>query len=148
MGPTRAGGIPHGASVAAVGLRSRSVVAAGAFLFLVVLSGCAGTMTTPAAITPCVPSGMPPVATWAMQDGRVVAMRTPEQRTVFVVLIDYLIGATHARGLWLGLGLIVVDPDADDPGRRVWRDQGALNAQWMVLGPPTCDWVEDSGRRA
>jgi len=83
-----------------------------------------------------------------MQDGRVVAMRTPEQRTVFIVLIDYLIGATHARGLWLGLGLIFVDPDVDDPGRRFWRDQGALNAQWAVVGAPTCDWVEDSGRRA
>ena len=105
-------------------------------------------METRAGMVPCVPPGMPPVATWVMQDGRVVAMRTPEQRTVFIVLIDYLIGATHARGLWLGLGLIFVDPDVDDPGRRFWRDQGALNAQWAVIGAPTCDWVEDSGRRA
>ena len=105
-------------------------------------------METRAGMVPCVPPGMPPVATWVMQDGRVVAMRTPEQRTVFIVLIDYLIGATHARGLWLGLGLIFVDPDADDPGRRFWRNSGALDSKWAVIGVPTCDWVEDSGRRA
>ena len=105
-------------------------------------------METKAGTAPCVPPGMPPVATWVVRDARVVMMRAPDRQTVFAALVDYQVGPAHVRAMWIGWGLIFVDPDADDPGRRFWRDQGALNAQWMVLGPPTCDWVEDSGRRA
>ena len=146
MGPTRAGGIPHGASVAAVGLRSRSVVAAGAFLFL--LAGCAGAAQIRTATEPCVPPGMPPVATWVMVDSRVVAMRAPDRQVIFAALIEYRVGPTHVRGMWIGRALIFVDPDADDPTRMLWRNQGALDANWVLVGIQTCDWVEDSGRRA
>src|SRR3990167_2215085 len=109
--PIRAGGIPHGASVAAVGLRSRSVVAAGAFLFL--LAGCASAAQIRTAAEPCVPPGMPPVLTWVMFDSRVVAMRAPDRQTIFAALIEYRVGTTHVRGMWIGRALIFVDPDAD-----------------------------------
>src|SRR3990167_8973171 len=105
--PTRAGGIPHGASVAAVGLRSRSVVAAGALL-VIVLSGCAATMETKAGTAPCVPPGMPPVATWVVRDARVVMMRAPDRQTVFAALVDYQVGPAHVRAMWIGWGLIFV----------------------------------------
>ena len=75
-------------------------------------------------------------------------MRAPDRQVIFAALIEYRVGPTHVRGMWIGRALIFVDPDADDPTRMLWRNQGALDANWVLVGIQTCDWVEDSGRRA
>ena len=75
-------------------------------------------------------------------------MRAPDRQTIFATLIEYRVGPTRVLGMWIGRDLIFVDPDADDLTRPLWRNQGALDANWILVGTPTCDWVEASGRRA
>jgi len=114
---------------------------------LLAVAGCA---TVRPAAAPCAPSGMPPVAEWrALGAQPVVLEGAAGVPPTYGVVVDYAVNARRVRGVWVGRDLVVVDPDADDPGRPVWRDRGALGADGRMTGrAPTCDWVEDSGRRA
>ena len=141
------GAIPRGALTAALGLRSRPGVAVGAVLILT-LAGCSGTILAHQDRLPCIPPGLPPIAAWVAFNGQAVALRGRDERHVFAVVVEYRIGTTRARGLWIGRDLVLVDPDTDDATRPMWRDRGALDASGIVQGAPTCDWVEDPGRRA
>ena len=110
----------------------------------------AGGLTVWGATAPCVPPRMPPIAEWrALGAQSVVLEGAAGLPPTFGVAVDYRVGPQRVRGVWVGRDLVVVDPDVDDLERPVWRDRGALGADGRATGrAPTCDWVEDSGRRA